>query len=133
MRKTLAAIAVISLLAGSVWAQQSDHNTTTTAPTTKASDENPGQTRAIHKEEATCLVTPNTISFGLLTPEGKYLRFDQPSNKRIVEMVNNGNHHIWNGKLLDARCYAAHTAHKETKTTATLGESTNETPTSQKK
>ena len=123
MRKTLAAIAVISLLAGSVWAQQSDHNTTTTAPTTKttapttkASDENPGQTRAIHKEEATCLVTPNTLSFGLLTPEGKYLRFDQPSNKRIVEMVNNGNHYIWNGTLLDARCYAAHTAYKETKT-----------------
>ena len=30
-----------------------------------------------------------TTSFGLLTPDGKYISFDPASNTRIVEMVKN--------------------------------------------
>jgi len=32
-------------------------------------------------------VTTTTTSFGLLTPEGRYVRFDDPSNSRIIEVV----------------------------------------------
>jgi hypothetical protein len=32
-------------------------------------------------------VTTTTTTFGLLTPEGKYVRFDDPSNARVIEMV----------------------------------------------
>src|SRR5690242_20729007 len=72
MKRTFAAIVVISVLAGSAWPQQSDRNSTATASTTSASGESSGQASAIQTEGATCAVTPNTVSFGLLTPEGKY-------------------------------------------------------------
>jgi hypothetical protein len=32
-------------------------------------------------------VTTTTTTFGLLTPEGRYVRFDEPSNTKIVEVV----------------------------------------------
>lgn len=32
-------------------------------------------------------MTTTTTSFGLMTPEGKYVRFDEAGNTRIVEMV----------------------------------------------
>ena len=38
-------------------------------------------------KDADCPVTTTTTSFGLLTSDGKYVRFDQPSNTRIVETV----------------------------------------------
>jgi len=34
-----------------------------------------------------CPVTTTTTTFALQTPEGKYVRFDDPSNSRIVEVV----------------------------------------------
>jgi hypothetical protein len=34
-----------------------------------------------------CPVTTETKTFGLLTPEGQYIRFDQPSNAKIIEVV----------------------------------------------
>jgi len=131
MKKTFAAVAVIPFLATSVWAQEPDR-TTATASTTKASDESPGQTRAIRTEEGNCPVTANTVSFGLLTRDGRYLRFDQPSNKLIVEMAKNSDY-TWNGTLLDATCFATYVASKDTKTKTAATDSTNETPGPQKK
>jgi hypothetical protein len=46
-----------------------------------------------------CPVTTGTKTFGLLTPEGRYIRFDEPSNTRIVEVVK-GNKN-W-AKYMDA-------------------------------
>jgi hypothetical protein len=34
-----------------------------------------------------CPVTPATTTFGLVTSDGRYIRFDNPSNTRVVEMV----------------------------------------------
>jgi hypothetical protein len=48
------------------------HTTTTSSSTHVTSD---------------CPVTAETKTFGLLTPEGQYIRFDQPSNERIIEYV----------------------------------------------
>ena len=41
-----------------------------------------------------CPVTTTTTSFGLLTPEGQYVRFDQPSNTKIIEVVKSNKE--WN-------------------------------------
>jgi len=34
-----------------------------------------------------CPVTQTTSSFGMVTPDGRYIRFDQGSNTRITEIV----------------------------------------------
>lgn len=46
-----------------------------------------------------CPVTPATSSFGLITPDGRYIRFDQSSNTRITEIVKNNK--SWNKSLRD--------------------------------
>ena len=38
-------------------------------------------------ETETCPVTPTTRTFGLVTRDGRYMRFDNPSNTRVVEIV----------------------------------------------
>jgi hypothetical protein len=38
-------------------------------------------------ETVTCPVTPTTSTFGVITKDGKYVRFDNPSNTRVVEIV----------------------------------------------
>jgi hypothetical protein len=48
------------------------HTTTTSSSTRVTSD---------------CPVTNETKTFGLLTPEGQYIRFDQPSNEKIIQVV----------------------------------------------
>jgi hypothetical protein len=48
------------------------------------------KTESSHSEttkDADCPVTTTTTTFGLLTSDGKYVRFDQPSNTRIIETV----------------------------------------------
>ena len=37
--------------------------------------------------DADCPITTTTTSFGLMTPDGRYVRLDPPSNTRIVETV----------------------------------------------
>lgn len=54
-------------------------DTTTTTETTRVSTE--------------CPATASTTSFGLVTPEGKFVRFDDASNTRVIEMVKN--HKDW--------------------------------------
>ena len=50
-----------------------DSSTTTTTETTKISTD--------------CPATASTTSFGMVTPEGKYIRFDDAGNTRVVEMM----------------------------------------------
>jgi hypothetical protein len=111
--KKIAAVAVIPLFAGFLWAQQDQaaQSTTTTTTTWNGTLVDAGcrTTHTQHKESSSqtspdrssstasrtetestttdCPVTTTTTSFGLLTPEGKYIRFDQPSNVKVVEMV----------------------------------------------
>jgi hypothetical protein len=108
--KKLAAVAVISCFAGYVCAQtpqsaQTETKTTTTTVNlngtlldqgcytthtrekeTKAG-ENSSTTTETSKIVTECPVTTTTTSFGILTPEGKFVRFDDAGNMRTVEMV----------------------------------------------
>ena len=45
------------------------------------------RTETTHTENTQCPVTTTTTTFGLLTPSGQYVRFDNPSNTRIIEVV----------------------------------------------
>jgi len=98
--KKLAVLAVVPFLAGFLLAQETRTETTTTTTFTgtlldegcrttrtkeTASDANKTETKTTTTTE--CPVTTTTTSFGLVTPEGKYVHFDEPSNTRIVEMV----------------------------------------------
>jgi len=108
--KKFASMAVIPLFAGFLWAQETKTETTTTKTTysgtlmdasclskhtehkettTKTSpNETTTTTRTENKTEAMdCPVTTTTSTFTLHTPEGQYVRFDEPSNTKIVEVV----------------------------------------------
>lgn len=100
--KTLA-VALIPFFAGFLFAQSEQSTTTRTTTTTTwngtlvdqscrtthtketTSDERKTETRTTTSTE--CPVTTTTTSFGLITPEGKYIQFDNSGNTRIVEMV----------------------------------------------
>jgi len=104
MRK-FAVVAAVPLLAGFLMAQQSETTTTTTRTwngdlvdqncyTThfqqknSNSDENGNSTTTTTNKYTTeCPVTTTTTSFGMVTPDGKVVRFDDAGNTRIVEMV----------------------------------------------
>ena len=112
--KKFAALAVMPLFAGFLIAQ--DTRTTETRTTTtkstwngtlidagcrtthtehkeSSSSTNPEdktvttKTETRHSESTDCPVTTTTTSFGLLTSDGRFVRFDDSSNTRIVEMV----------------------------------------------
>jgi hypothetical protein len=38
-------------------------------------------------ETTECPVSATTNSFGILTPDGRFIRFDNPSNTRVLEIV----------------------------------------------
>lgn len=44
-------------------------------------------TRTSNTYTTECPVTTSTTSFGLMTPEGQYVNFDQPSNTRVIEVL----------------------------------------------
>ncbi len=125
----LAAAAVIPLFAGFLCAQQSNQapqttetQTTTTTTTTfngtlvdagcqathtenkeTTSTDPAGNTTTTKTKTETieCPVTTTTTTFGLLTPEGRYVRFDDPSNTRIVEIVKTNKK--WNTYVTDRK------------------------------
>ena len=102
-----AALAVIPLFAGFLCAQDRTETRTTTTKTTydgtlidagcrtthtehKESRTNPDSsvtTKTQHSEVTECPVTTTTTSFGVLTSDGQFVRFDDPSNTKIVEIV----------------------------------------------
>jgi len=96
------AIALVPFFAGFLFAQETTKTETTTttwngtlvdegcrSTQTKevTSDENKTQTKTTVVTE--CPVGAKTTSFGLLTPQGKYIRFDDASNSRIIETIKN--------------------------------------------
>jgi hypothetical protein len=109
--KKFAAVAVIPLFAGFLCAQDRDRNSqteTTTTTTTwngtlldagcrttntqhkeTTSNENSTTNTETNRQTTECPVTTTTTTFGLLTPDGKYVQFDEAGNARIVEMVKN--------------------------------------------
>ncbi len=100
--KTIA-VALIPLFAGFLCAQSEQSTSTRTTTTTTwngtlvdegcrtthtkvtTSDENRTETKTTSSTE--CPVTTTTTSFALMTPDGKYVQFDNSGNTRIVEMV----------------------------------------------
>jgi hypothetical protein len=119
MRK-FAVVAAIPLLAGFLMAQQSETTTTTTTTKTNSwngslvdqncytthfqqkdnnTDANGANTQTVTNKYTTeCPVTTTTTSFGMVTPDGKYVRFDDAGNTRIVEMVKSN--HDWNDYIV---------------------------------
>jgi hypothetical protein len=110
--KKVATMAVLPLFGGFLWAQATETTTTTTTTTlngtlvdaacrtthtehktttTTNPDENTTrtQTTKTNTESTECPVTTTTTTFGLVTPEGHYVTFDEPSNTKVVEIVKN--------------------------------------------
>src|SRR6266568_9283162 len=104
--KKLAAMAAIPLFAGYLMAQEPQTQTTTTTTTTyngtlldagcykthtqktETSAGVAGSTTTETKSMATnCPATTETTSFGIVTPEGKYVAFDDTGNQRVIEVV----------------------------------------------
>jgi len=106
--KTFTAMAIIPLFAGFLYAQeanrtvptnttwdgtlvdascQSTHTEHKESSTTTNPDQSVTHKESSRTETVDCPVTTTTKSFGLLTPEGHYRRFDDPSNTKIIEVV----------------------------------------------
>jgi len=105
--KKFAAIAAIPVAMGFLFAQETTETQTTTTRnntwsgtlvdagcrsthserqvTTNNGNESTSRTETSHSVD--CPVTSSTTSFGLVTPEGQYIRFDQPSNTRVIEIM----------------------------------------------
>jgi hypothetical protein len=126
--KKFAIAAAIPLLAGFLMAQQSESTTTTTTTKTSNfngslidqncytthvqqkdsnSDGNGGSTETVTNKYTTeCPVTSSTTSFGMVTADGKFVRFDDAGNTRIEEMVKSNkdwNDYIVNHKPVKVR------------------------------
>lgn len=108
----LATIAMFSVFVGCLGAQTSSQSesrtttTTTTAPMnmegtlidqscysthshSKETTSNPDSTTTTvtTKDSSNCPVTTSTRTFGLVTPDGRVVRFDNASNDRVMEMM----------------------------------------------
>jgi hypothetical protein len=106
----LAALAITPLFAGFLFAQTSQETTTTTSQINLNGmlvDAGCQTTHTVHKESSPtsittttkdttdCPVTETTTTFGLITPEGKYVRLDDAGNTRVVEMVKGKHWHTY--------------------------------------
>ena len=94
------AFALVPFFAGLLFAQETTRTETTTTnwsgtlvyegcrtTQTKESTSNDRKTETKTTIVTDCPVGTKTTSFGLLTPEGKYIRFDDASNSRISETI----------------------------------------------
>lgn len=107
--KKLAALAIIPLFAGFLYAQErttethssttrttydgtlidascqashsEHHESTTTSPTQQTT------TKSESREYTDCPVSTSTTTFGLMTSDGRFVRFDEPSNTKVVQIV----------------------------------------------
>ena len=115
--KSVAVLATCPFLVGFLMAQQPQAQTTTTTTTTTwngtlldagcrathtetketKSDQNGTKSTTTRTTNTDCPVATTTTAFGVLTSDGKYVRFDPSSNTRIVEMIKNNNK--WNKEI----------------------------------
>jgi hypothetical protein len=83
------------------YASHSEHHESSS--TTKSEEGVTSRSVSSHSEttnnNADCPVSTTSTSFGLLTPDGHYVRFDAPSNTRIVETVKTNKN--WNRYMTD--------------------------------
>jgi len=110
--KKLAVLAVTPLFAGFLFAQTTSQTTTTTTSqqfnvngtlvdagcqTThmEKKDSNPTSTTTTTRDTTDCPVSETTTSFGLITPEGRFVRLDDTGNTRVVEMVKGKHWHTY--------------------------------------
>ena len=115
----LATVAVLSIFVGCLSAQTDQAETKTTTTTTTVNldgtlvdqgcytthsqqketsgDETSSKTTVTTKVVTECPATTTTTSFGLLTPEGKMVRFDDASNTRVVEMMKSNK--VWSNDI----------------------------------
>ncbi|HKA02411.1 MAG TPA: hypothetical protein VKE70_38130 [Candidatus Solibacter sp.] len=106
--KKLAVLAITPLFAGFLFAQTTSQTTTTTTNwngtlidagcrTThvESKESNPTSTTTTSREITECPVTEATTTFGLVTTDGKYVRLDDASNTRVVEMVKGKHWHTY--------------------------------------
>lgn len=63
------------------------HTSQTQTKETKSTEQGATKTQTTTTVTTECPVTPATTTFGFLTSDGKYLRFDTPSNSKIVQIV----------------------------------------------
>src|SRR5436305_1579465 len=104
--KQIAVVAIVPLFAGFLLAQQPRSETQTTTTTTTwngtlidagchsshsesketKSDERGTKSQTTRTESLDCPVAETTTTFGLVTADGKFVRFDNASNSRIIEM-----------------------------------------------
>jgi hypothetical protein len=105
--KKLAMLAAVPLFAGYLCAQTESQTITTTktwngtlvdagcytTQQTERKEVTPNGTRTETSFVATCPVTEKTSTFGIVSPSGQYMVFDQPGSERVVEMVRKG--HKW--------------------------------------
>ena len=101
-----AIVAIVPLFAGFLLAQEPKTETTTTTTTTwngtlldagcrsthtehkeTKSDESGSKTTTTRTQTTDCPVATTTTTFGVLTADGKYIRFDPASNAKIIEMM----------------------------------------------
>jgi hypothetical protein len=115
--KKFAAIAAIPLLAGCLMAQSQTETTTTTTKTNtwdgslvdqgcytthvqqkdSSAEGNTSTQTETNKYVTECPVTTTSTSFGMITSDGKFVRFDDAGNTRIVEMVKSNKD--WNNYI----------------------------------
>ena len=108
--KSFGVLAMCPLFAGFLMAQQPQAQTTTTTTTTwngtlmdagcrathtetkeTKSDESGTKSTTTRTTNTDCPVATTTTAFGVLTADGKYIRFDPSSNTRIGQMIRNNN------------------------------------------
>jgi hypothetical protein len=99
--KTLAVTILPLFILTNLQAQETRTTTTTTKTTwngtlvdaacqntrTTRTESTPAKTETTRTETTECPVTSSTSSFGLLTADGRFIRFDNPSNTRVVQIV----------------------------------------------
>ena len=115
--KSVAVLAICPLFAGFLLAQQPQAQTTTTTTTTTwngtlldagcrathtetketKSDQNGTKSTTTRTTNTDCPVATTTTAFGVLTSDGKFVRFDPAGNTRIGEMIRTSNK--WNKEI----------------------------------
>jgi hypothetical protein len=79
---------------------ESSHTEHTEITTTKNPDSTTTRTQRT-RTDTVCPVTPATMTFGILTSDGRFIRFDDPGNVRVREMMKDN--HAWSQSIAASR------------------------------
>lgn len=80
---------------------QGCHSTHSRRTETTTNPDNSTTTTEITHVVTECPVTTTTTSFGVMTPDGRYLRLDDGGNTRVVEMIRSNPN--WGDEIRDHR------------------------------